>query len=165
MRSTKNDSEIGQVLRARRLQLGLKLPQLALRCGLTWRYIEQLEQGKKSAARDDLIALAKALNTTPRKLLAKEGAVTESTRRVDALTYTLAQTIKSERQNSGLSLKELSDAAGMTYPELCRMETGHRDISIRKLAVVAKALSRTPVELILLAQERLSQKTRSGHQG
>jgi y4mF family transcriptional regulator len=42
-------TQLGQVIRTRRKELGLTQEELAMRCGCARRYISELEQGKETA--------------------------------------------------------------------------------------------------------------------
>lgn len=60
---------LGDAIRTRREELGVSQEQLAFDCGLHRTYISQLERGMKSPTVRVLFALAKALKTTPEKLI------------------------------------------------------------------------------------------------
>lgn len=60
---------LGDVIRAQREELGLSQEELAFGCGLHRTYISQLERGIKSPTVRVLFALAKALETTPARLI------------------------------------------------------------------------------------------------
>ena len=59
----------GDVLRARRKQLGLTQEELAFQSGYHPTYIGQLERGTKSPSLRTLISLASVLQTHPSELL------------------------------------------------------------------------------------------------
>ncbi|RIK28032.1 MAG: XRE family transcriptional regulator [Chloroflexi bacterium] len=65
------EQRLGDAIRTRREELGLSQEQLAFECGLHRTYISQLERGMKSPTVRVLFALAKALKTTPEKLVAQ----------------------------------------------------------------------------------------------
>ncbi len=68
---TSFEKTFGDVIRKRRLALGISQEELADRCDLHRTYISQIERGLKSVSLKVLSRLAKALNTRPH-LLVKE---------------------------------------------------------------------------------------------
>ena len=63
---------LGANIRSLRGQLGLSQDDLAAGSGLSMNYIGYIERGKKWPSHEALSELAKALNTTPDRLLAEE---------------------------------------------------------------------------------------------
>ena len=66
-----NMSQLGQLIRARRKELGLTQQELAIRCGCARRYVSELEQGKETArvgmVLHTLHMLTLDMNITPRE--------------------------------------------------------------------------------------------------
>src|SRR3954468_14426372 len=60
----------------------------------------------------------------------------------------VGQRIKHERQERGLTLAQLAEAAGSSAPHLSQVENGHREPTLRLLGGVARALG-APVEQLL----------------
>ena len=60
----------------------------------------------------------------------------------------VGQRIKHERQERGLTLAQLGEAAGSSAPHLSQIENGHREPTLRLLGGVARALG-VPVEQLL----------------
>ncbi len=67
------EGSLGQRLRARRIELGLKLADVAQRAELSIPYVSNLERGRGNPTLDALTAIAGALQTTVRALLGEEG--------------------------------------------------------------------------------------------
>ena len=71
----------------------------------------------------------------------------------------VGQRIKNERQERGLTLAQLAQAAGSSAPHLSQVENGRREPTLRLLGGLATALG-VPVEQLL----RPEPPTRSGLQ-
>jgi transcriptional regulator with XRE-family HTH domain len=59
---------LGQVIRNKRLQLGISQEALAERCGFDRTYISMLERGKRNPSLLNLLKLAKGLQTSVSQL-------------------------------------------------------------------------------------------------
>jgi transcriptional regulator with XRE-family HTH domain len=59
---------LGEVIRARRVELGLSQEKLAEQCGFDRTYISMLERGKRNPSLINLLRLAKGLKTSVSKL-------------------------------------------------------------------------------------------------
>jgi transcriptional regulator with XRE-family HTH domain len=66
------DEALGMKIHARRKALGLTLRQVSERSGLTYGFLSELENGKKSVSVRNLYALAAALDCRPHDLLPDE---------------------------------------------------------------------------------------------
>jgi transcriptional regulator with XRE-family HTH domain len=66
------DEALGRKIHTRRKALGLTLRQVAGRAGLTYGFLSELENGKKSICIRNLYALANALDCRPHDLLPEE---------------------------------------------------------------------------------------------
>ena len=66
----------GRRVRAQREKLGLSQEAAAVRCEVHWTYLGQVERGQRSARVENIIKLAKGLETTPGALL--DGLAIES---------------------------------------------------------------------------------------
>lgn len=56
------------------------------------------------------------------------------------MAKTVGQLIKEEREKSGISQNQLAKQAGISQPNLSRIESGQQDPSIATLREIAKAL-------------------------
>src|SRR3990172_9048365 len=65
--------ELGRRCRERRTEKGLTLRELAGRCGLSPRFLAQVETGRGNISVRNLASLARALGTTPAALLSGPG--------------------------------------------------------------------------------------------
>lgn len=61
--------EFGKRVRAHREQLGLSQEAAAIRCGLHWTYLGQVERGQRSARIDNILKIAAGLDATPGALM------------------------------------------------------------------------------------------------
>lgn len=59
----------GQRMRARRRELGLTQEALAVRCGLHWTYLGQIERGRRNIGLLNIVRIAAALETSAAALL------------------------------------------------------------------------------------------------
>ena len=64
-------AQLGATVRKRRLALGLSQEQLAERANLHWTYIGGIERGERNVSLLNIVKIARALNITPSRLLAK----------------------------------------------------------------------------------------------
>jgi transcriptional regulator with XRE-family HTH domain len=70
--------QLGGVIRAQRIHIGLTQEELADRCGFDRTYISMLERGKRNPSLVNLIRLAKGLSTTVASLVGSlDGAKTD----------------------------------------------------------------------------------------
>ena len=60
----------------------------------------------------------------------------------------VGQNIRAQRTNAGMTLEELAEEADMSWPYLSEVERGQENISLDKLARIAKALKVTLVDLV-----------------
>jgi XRE family aerobic/anaerobic benzoate catabolism transcriptional regulator len=66
----------------------------------------------------------------------------------DLLLATLGGRIRSLRAERGFTLKELAERAELSARFLVQLESGTANVSVRKLATLARALGTTPAELL-----------------
>ena len=66
----------------------------------------------------------------------------------DLLLATLGRRIRSLRAARGFTLKELAERAEFSSRFLVQLESGTANVSVRKLAALARALGTTPAELL-----------------
>jgi XRE family aerobic/anaerobic benzoate catabolism transcriptional regulator len=66
----------------------------------------------------------------------------------DLLLATLGRRIRSLRAARGFTLKELAERAELSARFLVQLESGTANVSVRKLAALARALGTTPAELL-----------------
>ena len=64
----------------------------------------------------------------------------------DRLLATLGQRIRSLRAARAFTLKELAERADLSARFLVQLESGTANVSVRKLAALARALGTTPAE-------------------
>ena len=62
--------DLGATVRKRRVALGLSQEQLAERADLHWTYIGGIERGERNVGLLNIVKIARALNTSPSRLLA-----------------------------------------------------------------------------------------------
>jgi transcriptional regulator with XRE-family HTH domain len=62
--------DLGATVRKRRVALGLSQEQLAERADLHWTYIGGIERGERNVSLLNIVKIARALNTSPSRLLA-----------------------------------------------------------------------------------------------
>lgn len=60
---------LGQAIRRRRLALGLSQEKLAERAGLHWTYVGGIERGERNVSLENIVKLARALETEVSQLL------------------------------------------------------------------------------------------------
>jgi XRE family aerobic/anaerobic benzoate catabolism transcriptional regulator len=68
--------------------------------------------------------------------------------RPDRLLETLGRRARALRRDSGLTLKDLAARSGLSSRFLVQVESGEGNISVRKLAALARALGTTPAALL-----------------
>jgi Predicted transcriptional regulators len=56
--------------------------------------------------------------------------------------------IREIRKQKKVTLEQLSEAVSISQPQLTRMETGSRNVSLKKLEIIANALGVSPQDLI-----------------
>lgn len=66
----------------------------------------------------------------------------------DRLLQDLGRKVRAARGDRGLSLRELASRCGLSTRFLTEVEGGHGNISVRKLAALARALGTTPAALL-----------------
>ena len=66
----KLEEAFGQILRQYRKGIGISQEGLALKCGLDRTYMSSLERGKRQPTLKTIFKLAKALNSSPSKMIA-----------------------------------------------------------------------------------------------
>jgi transcriptional regulator with XRE-family HTH domain len=64
---------LGAKVRKRRVALGFSQERLAERADLHWTYIGGIERGERNVSLLNIVKIARALNMTPSRLLAKVG--------------------------------------------------------------------------------------------
>lgn len=62
--------QLGATIRKRRLALGFSQEELAERADLHWTYIGGIERGERNLGLLNIVKIARALNTSPSRLLA-----------------------------------------------------------------------------------------------
>ena len=62
--------QLGQVVRQKRLKLGLSQEGLAEKAELHWTYIGGIERGERNVSLLNIVKIACALGTTPSRLMA-----------------------------------------------------------------------------------------------
>ena len=62
-------AQLGATVRKRRVALGLSQEQLAERADLHWTYIGGIERGERNVGLLNIVKIARALNTSPSRLL------------------------------------------------------------------------------------------------
>jgi transcriptional regulator with XRE-family HTH domain len=60
----------------------------------------------------------------------------------------VGRNIRAQRTSAGMTLEELAERAEMSWPYLSEIERGRENISLDKLARIAKALKVTLVDLV-----------------
>lgn len=68
---------LGRAVQLRRVELGIKRPELARRSGLSYPYVSEIENGLKSPSAKALRQLAEALDLTPAALLDRAESLEE----------------------------------------------------------------------------------------
>jgi transcriptional regulator with XRE-family HTH domain len=63
-------TRLGATVRKRRVALGLSQEKLAERADLHWTYIGGIERGERNVSLLNIVKIARALNTSPSRLLA-----------------------------------------------------------------------------------------------
>jgi transcriptional regulator with XRE-family HTH domain len=75
-RPNEQDVHIGRLVRARRRELGLTLPDLAERVGITFQQVQNYEVGKSRITIGRLTRIAKALHVPPAFFFGREAKAT-----------------------------------------------------------------------------------------
>src|SRR5436853_7473824 len=84
--------------------------------------------------------------------MAPRSTTTTSTRSKDALLAGIGSSVRSAREQRGLSRRALSERCGVSERFLAELESGAGNISIARLAEVARALG-TSASLLLATAE------------
>lgn len=66
------DAALGQSVRAARKKAGMTLRDLQSRCGLSYSFLSDLENGKRSVSVRNFVALANALGVEPADMLPEQ---------------------------------------------------------------------------------------------
>ena len=66
-------SRIGRAIRKRRHELGISIEELASKAGINWRYLSDVELGKRNVAVVNIEKLSLALGVTPSTLFREYG--------------------------------------------------------------------------------------------
>ena len=69
------------------------------------------------------------------------------------LNLVVGQNIRKYRKLSGLSQEKLAEKCGLHRTYIGGIERGERNITLASLQVIATALDRTPIELLLEEQD------------
>jgi XRE family aerobic/anaerobic benzoate catabolism transcriptional regulator len=75
---------------------------------------------------------------------------------LDALLVSLGQRARALRLARGWTLREVAERSGLSARFLVQLEAGRGNISVRRLAEVAKALDTTPAALLIPADDAAS---------
>lgn len=71
--NTKVNQRLGKLLKAKRISMGLSLPELAKGSNLSFEFVAKVEQGKGWLNLDDLVMLNKALKISLADLFKEAG--------------------------------------------------------------------------------------------
>jgi transcriptional regulator with XRE-family HTH domain len=99
--------DLGDAMRARRRQLGLKLTDVAAGSGLSVPFLSQVETSFATPSLTSLFAIARVLETTPERLLAGPGpAAVVLTRREEGREYVVTDAARPARRRQITGLGE-----------------------------------------------------------
>lgn len=84
---------LGRAIRLLRVERGLERKDLAVRSGLSYPYLSEVESGKKRASSPALRAIAEALGVRPHQLLAAAEALAEREPPDDVVGYAAGPTL------------------------------------------------------------------------
>jgi XRE family aerobic/anaerobic benzoate catabolism transcriptional regulator len=70
----------------------------------------------------------------------------------DDLLLALGQRARAQRQTHGWTLRQIAERSGVSPRFLVQLEAGHANISVRRLADVARALETTPAALLTVRE-------------
>ncbi|SMB99871.1 Helix-turn-helix [Thermanaeromonas toyohensis ToBE] len=132
--------ELGATIRNFREEKGYTLEELARKSQISPSYLSEIERGHKRPSLKTLDKICSALNIPREALIPPEDKIS------------LGDKIRLLRQEKGLSLKELSAKAGISFTYLSEIERGAMHPAADTLNKIAAALE-VPVSLILADTE------------
>ena len=121
--------DVSEIIKKRRIELGLSEKDLADLAGLTAQTVEAVESGR-TPYYTTLRSLEEALDL---QLTEKES--------------TLGERVRSHRAAMGMSQRDLADAAGVTHATICRIERDEKVPQKETLKKLATALECTVKQL------------------
>ncbi|MGB9662081.1 MAG: helix-turn-helix domain-containing protein [Moorellaceae bacterium] len=127
---------LGSTIRNFREEKGYSLEELARKSQISPSYLSEIERGRKRPSLKTLDKICSALNLPREALIPPETEIT------------LGHRIRLLRQEKGLSLKELSDQAEISFTYLSEIERGAIHPAADTLGKIASALG-VPLSLLL----------------
>ncbi|RQD76121.1 MAG: helix-turn-helix domain-containing protein [Candidatus Syntrophonatronum acetioxidans] len=128
----------GDHIRKLRCERNYSLKELAQKAGISVSYLSEIERDRKKPSLKTLEKISEALNVSTREFI----------NRGKSQEIVLGERIRAYREEKGLSLKELSKLADISYSYLCEIEKGAVNPSISTLRKVAQSLEVSPKSLL-----------------
>lgn len=140
-------SELGQLVRSRRKELGLSVRGLAQKMDTSGQYVNQIEFGQARLSDDDtIVRLAQALELDAGKL---EAVRPERRLKTKNTSSVLGGFLASKRLELHLTQREVAERAEIRTQYVSAYETGRLQPSVKVLDMLAKALNcEIPPEMI-----------------
>lgn len=139
---------LGAMLRQARQAAGKSVRDVAELIGTPAAKIAAYERGSKAISLPELEIVAYSLNIPLRRFLDARSGALEDVKPVDAASVLplrqrmIGALIRSDREQMGLSIRDLAKATGLPSGRIASYERGERPIPMPELDLIASALGR-----------------------
>ena len=137
---------MSRIVKSRRKELGLTQELVAECAGITHAMLQKLENGKIPLSLKWAEALSKCLKTHPANLMFSKSDLRDALSEEDTLLKTTA--LKRYRKQRGFTQSELAKLAGTSHPQIQRLETGERKLTLEWAETLAPRLNVHPANLL-----------------
>lgn len=137
--------EIRQRIKGYRKDRGLTQANIATAINTSHPTYQRLEQGAISLSLDWINKIAKALDVHPARLLFSKDELEEAINELNAPPP--VNQIRIVRKMNGMTLQELADLSGTTYPTIIRLEKGVMKLTMDWAERLAPHLNVHPAQL------------------
>lgn len=143
----------GKRLRNKRLELGLTQEELADRSNLHPTYVGSVERGERNISFENILVLAKGLNTSPKDLMPPGEKVgkqpnPEFGSKILSEKKLCGKRLKNKRLELDLTQAQLAEKANMDHSYIGAVERGEKNIGLENLIALASALEIAPEDLM-----------------